>query len=263
MNLGLDGKIALVTGASAGIGLAIAQRLAAEGCEVAICARDPARLQRAAQDIGAKAWAQAADLIQAKDAAELAQAVLARYGRLDILVNNAGGVTHMADFLDLDETDWEQAWQLNVMSAVRLCRLLVPGMRAQGWGRIINIASESGIQPDPFMPHYNACKAALINLGKSLSKAFAADGVLVNTVSPAAVRTPLLEGMLSEQARAHNLPLEQVIAEFLASTRPHIELKRLGEPAEIAVVVAFLASEQASFVNGANWRVDGGSVASL
>jgi len=263
MDLGLDGKVALVTGASAGIGLAIAQRLAAEGCEVAICARNTERLQRAAQDIGAKAWAQAADLTQAKDAAELAQALLARYGRLDILVNNAGGVAHMADFLDLNETDWEQAWQLNVMSAVRLCRLLVPTMRAQGWGRVINIASESGIQPDPFMPHYNACKAALINLGKSLSKAFAAKGVLCNTVSPAAVRTPLLEGMLSEQARARNLPLEQVIAEFLASTRPHIELKRLGEPAEIAAVVAFLASEQASFVNGANWRVDGGSVASL
>lgn len=148
-------------------------------------------------------------------------------------------------------------------AAARVTRAALPYMRERKWGRIINVASESGVQPDPFMAHYNASKSALINLTKSLSKAYAAEGILVNAVSPAAIRTPLVEGMFEQAAREQGITTEDAESDFLTQNRPHIEIGRVGEPEEVGAVVAFLASEAASFVNGSNYRVDGGSVASL
>jgi NAD(P)-dependent dehydrogenase (short-subunit alcohol dehydrogenase family) len=125
------------------------------------------------------------------------------------------------------------------------------------------MASESGIQPDPEMPHYNTSKAAMINLTKSLSKAYAKDGILVNTISPAFIKTPLVEHMLADQAAIKRITVQQAEEEFLCHNRPHIELGRAGKPEEVAAAVVFLASEAASFITGANLRVDGGSVASV
>jgi len=136
-------------------------------------------------------------------------------------------------------------------------------MQRRHWGRIINIASESGIQPDAEMPHYNASKGALLVLTKSLSKAYAADNILVNSVSPAFIRTPLVMEMMRKAADNEGISVQEAIDAFLRQKRPHIELKRPGEEAEVAAVVTFLASEAASFVTGANYRVDGGSVASV
>jgi NAD(P)-dependent dehydrogenase (short-subunit alcohol dehydrogenase family) len=136
-------------------------------------------------------------------------------------------------------------------------------MQRQQWGRIVNISSESGTQPDAFMPQYNASKSALNSLTKSLSKAYAKDGILVNTVSPAFIMTPLVGEFMEQRAQAAGTSRAQAEAEFLAQNRPHIELKRPGRSEEVASAVVFLASEQASFITGTNLRVDGGSVASI
>jgi NAD(P)-dependent dehydrogenase (short-subunit alcohol dehydrogenase family) len=152
---------------------------------------------------------------------------------------------------------------LNVLSAVKATRAVLPHMQAAKWGRIVNIASESGIQPDAAMPHYNASKAALINLTKSLSKAYGKDGILVNAVSPAFIMTPLVAQMMEDQAKQSGGTREEAEAAFLKENRPNIVLKRSGTADETAGLVAFLASEQASFITGANYRVDGGSVASI
>jgi 3-oxoacyl-[acyl-carrier protein] reductase len=266
MELGLEGKVALVTGASKGIGKAIGAALAAEGCRVILSARGEEDLEAAVEEIraaGGVAHAIAADMSDAEEIEKLAGETISRVGTVDVLVNNAGGIGSPSPFEELSDEDWLGALELNLLSAVRLIRAVLPRMREQGWGRIINVASESGIQPDPFMPHYNASKAALINLTKSLSKAYASEGVLVNVVSPATIRTPLVEGMFEDLAEERGISKEEAEAAFLQESRPNIVLGRVGEAEETAAVVAFLASEAASFVTGSNYRVDGGSVASI
>ena len=186
-----------------------------------------------------------------------------RFGTIHVLVNNAGGVGAFASFQELSDQDWLDVINLNIMSAVRATRAVLPHMQRQTWGRIINISSESGTQPDAAMPHYNASKAAMNNLTKSLSKAYAKDGILVNTVSPAFIMTPLLSSMAQKMAQEQGISFQQAVDGFLATNRPHIELKRAGESEEVASAVVFLASQRASFITGANLRVDGGSVASV
>ncbi|HSY14212.1 MAG TPA: SDR family oxidoreductase [Verrucomicrobiae bacterium] len=267
MDLGLKGKVVLVTGASRGIGRAIAEAFATEGAHVAIAARNAQEVQAVAAEIARQTKATvegfATDVMQADQIKELVDHAAKRFGTIHILVNNAGGVGAFAPFEQLTDDDWLEILNLNVLSAVRATRAALPFMQKQKWGRIINISSESGTQPDAFMPHYNASKAALNNLTKSLSKAYAQDGILVNTVSPAFIMTPLVANMLKKMASEQGVSPEQVTSQFLANNRPHIELKRPGTSEEVAGAVLFLASEQASFITGTNLRVDGGSVASL
>lgn len=266
MKLGLKEKVVLVTGASKGIGKAIAVAFAAEGSRVVLNARNQQELEQAVQEIrqsGGYALALAADVTSASEVQRLAQQTVERFGTVHVLVNNAGGAGGFASFEELSDEDWINVFNLNVLSAVRMTRALLPFMKQQKWGRIINIASESGIQPDPFMPHYNAAKAAVINLTKSLSKAYASDGILVNTVSPAFIKTPLVEQLLAAQAQEQGVTPQKAEQAFLRQNRPHIELGRPGTPEEVASAVVFLASEAASFITGANLRVDGGSVASV
>ncbi len=267
MELGLKGKVVLVTGASQGIGRAIAEAFAAEGSRVAITARGADELQKAVREISERSGTEvigiAADASKAADNIRMVDEAVKRFGTVHVLVNNAGGVGAFAAFHDLTDENWLDILNLNVMSAVRASRAVLPYMQKQKWGRIINISSESATQPDGFMPHYNASKAAMNNLTKSLSKAYATDGILVNTVSPAFIMTPLLSNVLQKMANEQGTSLEEAIAHFLANNRPHIEVKRPGEPKEVASAVVFLASEQASFITGTNLRVDGGSVASV
>lgn len=263
MDLGLKDKVALVTGSTSGIGKAIAEGLAAEGAKVAITGKDQAKAKATAKAIGGEEVGFAADVTSAGSVQTLVDDVVAKFGTIHVLVNVAGGVTKFCSFDDATDDDWLKDFELNVMSAVRVTRAVLPHMRRQRWGRIVNIASEDGIQPYPDVPSYATGKAAILALTKSLSKLCAKDGILVNTVSPAFVMTPLVKRMLAERAKKEGVGFDEAKDKFLAEQRPHIELKRPGEPHEIAAAVAFLASEQASFILGENLRVDGGSVPSI
>lgn len=266
MELGLKGKVAVVTGSSKGIGYSVASALAREGCQVVISARRKDDLEKAAaamRGASGNVHSIVADVNKPDDIKRLIDETAKKFGTIHILVNNAGGIGRFAAFEDLTDEEWMALFQLNLLSAVRACRAALPWMQKQKWGRIINISSESGTQPDALMPHYNASKAALNNLTKSLSKAYGKDNILVNTVSPAFIRTPLVEEMLAEQARLHGLSIELAERNFLEENRPNIVLGRAGRSDETAGIVVFLASEQSSFVTGANYRVDGGSVASI
>lgn len=266
MELGLKGKVVVVTGSSKGIGRAIAAAFAQEGCQVVINGRHAKELEAAAAEMrGGQGTVHVvvSDMTEAEGARRVVDETVARFGTIHVLVNNAGGAERFGSFEDLTDDEWIGAFNLNVLSAVRATRAALPPMQKQKWGRIINISSESGVQPDAMMPHYNASKSALNSFTKSLSKAYGKDNILVNTVSPAFIRTPLLEGLLEQQARARGITVDEAEKVLLREFRPNILLGRAGRADETAGIVVFLASEQASFITGSNYRVDGGSVASL
>ncbi|MBA2409998.1 MAG: SDR family NAD(P)-dependent oxidoreductase [Gammaproteobacteria bacterium] len=266
MDFGLSKKVAVITGADGGIGKAIARAFLAEDAQVAAIGHQRKRIDETARELsenGGRVEPFVADLTDARSVTHLTQAVLERFGTVHVLVNAAGGVGKFAGFDKLTDEDWHKDIELNLMTAVRATRAFLPAMRKQKWGRVISIASESGVQPDADIPNYNAAKAALIAFGKSISKAYAVDGVLVNSVSPAFIRTPLVDRMLQERADNEGTTFDEALEAFLKTERPHIELHRPGNPAEVAAAVVFLASEQASFILGSNLRVDGGSIATV
>lgn len=266
MDLQLKGKNAIVTGSSKGIGKGIAKTLAKEGCNVSICARHRDELETTSKELskfGSAILAVPADLTKEEDIEKVVSETVDAFGSIDILVNNAGTIGQSGIFEETSVEEWRSLFELNLFAVVSITRKVIPYMKEQGWGRIINISSENGSQPYPNMIHYNASKGALDNFSKALSKQYAEDGILVNTVSPAFITSPLVENMIQQITEQQNISRDEAIRQFLDQQRPHIEVKRPGTVEEVAAVVAFLASEKASFVNGANYRVDGGSVASV
>jgi len=266
MELSLENRVAIVTGGSKGIGYGCADALAAEGCDVVICARHEDELTEAAADLeghGGTVKAVVADLTIDEDIDRLVDATIDAFGTVDILVNNAGTVGEPGPLEEVSTQEWRDLFELNLFAVVALTRTVIPYMKEQGWGRVINISSENGEQPYPDMIHYSASKGALNNFSKALSKQYAEDGILVNTVSPAFIETPLVENMMEQTAAEQGISKKEAIEAFLDKNRPYIELRRPGQIDEVGPLVAFLASEQASFINGANYRVDGGSVAAM
>ena len=266
MDLGLRGRTAIVTGGSKGIGREIALTLALEGAEVVVTARGKDAVDEAVADIlaaGGRAIGISSDMAEAGAAALVVRGTVEYFGKVDILVNNAGGQRKRAGFDELTDDDFLEAYTDNVLSVVRMVRAVLPAMRARQWGRIINIVSEASTQPERVFQHYNAAKAAELNLTKSLSKALARDGILVNAVAPGLIATPGVEAGFTEGAEAQNRPVEDVKADFFRKFKPGLVLARAGTSSEVAAVVAFLASERASYVTGANYRVDGGSVVGI
>lgn len=265
MDLGLKGKVALVTGASMGIGRAIAARLAGEGATVVITARNAAGIATAARHItgqgGGGATGLACDVCSAEDIDRLAGEIGERFGHLDILVNNAGGIQGFADFNGLTDDDWQATWELNVMSVVRMVRAFRALLAREPGGRMINITSEAGVQPDRVYPHYGAAKAAVINLSKSLSKELGKQGILVNCVSPGIIATEGVVDGWKETAHRKRIPLDQVIAEFMQLRRAGVVRGKPGEADEVASLVAYLCSPLSSYITGSNFRVDGGNIA--
>src|ERR1700761_3825996 len=213
MTLQLTGKVALVTGGSKGIGAAAALSLSEVRAKVAICSRDGEELRRTAAEIegktGHRVLAIPADVTSQSDVDRLVQEVQSSLGGIDILVNNAGSAGEMGPFEDISTEQYASLYDLNVVSMVRLGKAVLPVMKAKKWGRIINISFENGLQPDPDMTPYNLTKAAIINFSKSLSKSLGSYNILVNTVSPAFIYTPLVEEMLKGIAAKSGVTPEQ------------------------------------------------------
>ncbi|HMO67814.1 MAG TPA: SDR family oxidoreductase [Novosphingobium sp.] len=263
MGLGLQSKVAIVTGGSKGIGREIALELAREGASVVVAARGREAVEACVADIaaaGGTALGAVADMAVPGAAETLVGQAVERFGKVDILVCNSGGQRTRAGFDELTDEDFIEAYTDNVLSVVRLVRAALPGMRERRWGRIITIVSEVSTQPDRTFQHYAAAKAAELNLTKSLSKTLARDGILVNAVAPGLIATPGIEESFARGAREQGRPIEAVKADFMRKFKPGLVLARAGEAQEVAAAVAFLASERASYITGANLRVDGGSV---
>ncbi|MCE0534018.1 SDR family oxidoreductase [Kineosporia rhizophila] len=259
MDLELTGRTALITGADSGIGLATARQLIAEGVRVAITDQDPERLGAAAAELG-DVVAVAADLTVAAEVAHLHSQVTADLGSPDILVHAAGITGAQGLFHEIDEDGWQKTFDTDFFSAVRVVRAFVGPMRERGWGRIVLLASEDAVQPYVEELPYCAAKAAVVTLAKGLSKTYGPDGVLVNTVSPAFIATPMTDAMMKQRAQENGTSFDEAVSSFLDEERPGMALKRRGEAGEVASVITFLCSERASFVNGSNYRVDSGSV---
>lgn len=258
MDLGLNGKVALVTAASKGIGRACALGLAAEGARVGICARTEADLKAAAEEIRARTktevLAMPCDVTRAGDVDELVRRVTGAFGGVDILVANAGGPPR-GDFGELTDEQWGQAFELSLLSAVRLVRAVLPSMRKRRWGRIITVQSSSVKQPIPGLLLSNAVRPGVAGLMKTLSAELGKDNILVNTVCPGRIMTDRFLGGHKQMGKT--------VEEYLAITSKEVPLGRIGTPEEFANMVVFLASERASYVTGLTVQVDGGLVRGL
>ncbi|RVT84203.1 SDR family oxidoreductase [Rhodobacteraceae bacterium CCMM004] len=262
MNLNIRGRVALITGASTGLGLAAARFLDREGVRLILTDVEEEPLNQARAEFDGDTRALVADLTDDTGVLSLAQAA-AEVGPVDILVHTAGITGAKGDPLEMTDADFEDAWQTNFMSAVRLCRTFVKPMADQGWGRVVCVTSENAVQPYPDEAVYNASKAALLNFTKAVSLAYGPKGVLVNTVAPAFIETPMTDKMMEKRAEELGVDFDEAVESFLEEERPYLTLKRRGKPEEVAAVIALLCSDLASFTNGSAYRVDGGAVAAM
>jgi 3-oxoacyl-[acyl-carrier protein] reductase len=259
VDLGLNGKVALVAASSKGLGKASALALAREGARVTICARTEADLEAAAEEIRRETRAEVlavdADLTSAEDIQRVVAATVARFGCVDVLVSNSGGPTR-GKFPDLTDDDWRQAFELLTLSFVRFVREVVPHMREKHWGRIIGIQSSSVKEPVEYIDLSNGIRPGIAGLMKAIMPELAKDRITINLVLPGVFLTSRIHPSLASGA-AH---VEEIVAEQLSPLAATIPLGRLGEPIELGHLVAFLASEQASYITGAVYQVDGGKI---
>lgn len=257
MDLGLKGKVALVTAASKGMGRACAVALGSEGARVAMCARTEADLRDAADQVrktGAEVLALPADVTRAADVKSLVARVTEAFGGVDILVANAGGPPR-GFFDELSDEQWQGAFELSLLSTVRLIREVLPSMRARRWGRILTIQSVSVKQPLPDLLLSNAVRPGVAGLMKTLASQLGKDNITVNTVCPGRIMTDRFLSGMKTQGLSRD--------DYLSRQSADVPLGRIGTPEEFASVVAFLASERASYVTGVAIQVDGGLVRGL
>jgi 3-oxoacyl-[acyl-carrier protein] reductase len=244
VDLGLRDTVCLVTGSTGGIGAAVTELLRAEGAHVVTVGRSGGDIR--------------ADLSQAGEPERVVRETLERHGRVDVLVNNVGAA-YQRTFEEVTDEQWDELWQLNVMSYVRAIRAVVPGMRERKAGVIVNVSSTAGKRPSASMPDYSVTKAAVLSLSRLIADVYAKDGIRCNAVTPGPTATEawLGEGGLADQQASRSGKSRDEVLAAVGAGRP---LGRLAEPDEIASVVAFLCSRRSSYVTGAAWSADGGSV---
>jgi 3-oxoacyl-[acyl-carrier protein] reductase len=261
MDLGLDGRACVVTGASRGIGVAVAERLCAEGARVLLVARSAETLEQAAarcSRAGGEAASLTLDVTNAGAGERMAEAATERFGSLDVLVNNAG-TARRKPLEETTDAEWRAAWEINVMAPLRAMRAAIPGMLERGWGRIVNVSSSAGKRPSSQMPDYSVAKAAELSLSRLFADRYAERGVLVNAVCPGPVKSEMWMapgGLLDQTIESGGGSREEALR-AVGAGRP---IGRLAEVPEVADAIVFLCSEPASYVSGAAWSVDGGSV---
>jgi 3-oxoacyl-[acyl-carrier protein] reductase len=262
MDLGLKNRVALVAASSQGIGRATAEGFAAEGCRVAMCARNSHTLQAAADNIrkeyGVEVLAEAFDVTDAAAVGRFVAAVAQKFGTVDICVTNAGGPPAKG-FLSASLEEWQRALEMNFLSTVYFAREVIPHMQRQRWGRIITLTSITTKQPVADLVLSNAARAAVVGLVKSLANEFGKDGILVNNVGPGFTATDRLKELAKTRAAASGKTEQDLFAGWAADA----PLKRLGQPREVAETIVWLASERASYITGQTVLVDGGAYKGL
>jgi 3-oxoacyl-[acyl-carrier protein] reductase len=262
MDLGLKNRVALVAASSQGIGRATAEGFAAEGCRVAMCARNSHTLQAAADNIrkeyGVEVLAEAFDVTDAAAVGRFVAAVAQKFGTVDICVTNAGGPPAKG-FLAASLDEWQRALEMNFLSTVYFAREVIPHMQRQRWGRIITLTSITTKQPVADLVLSNAARAAVVGLVKSLANEFGKDGILVNNVGPGFTATDRLKELAKTRAAASGKTEQDLFAGWAADA----PLKRLGQPREVAETIVWLASERASYITGQTVLVDGGAYKGL
>jgi len=257
MDLQLVNKVAIITGASRGIGKAIAETLSAEGATVVLIARSGAELESVAKSLPNKSLVQVADLRETDSANQIVTATLEQFGKLDLLVNNAGA-TKRGDFLALTDQEWIDGFALKFYGAMKLSRAAWPHLQASG-GTIINIIGVGGKTGSAEFTIGGTVNAALMNLTKALADRGVKEGVRVNAINPGSIATERLQTRIQTYAKTNNIPLEEAAGRLPRE----MKIERFGSPAEIARAVAFLASSQASYIQGAILDVDGGATRAL
>jgi NAD(P)-dependent dehydrogenase (short-subunit alcohol dehydrogenase family) len=257
MDLGLRGKVALVTGGSKGIGKAVTRGLGTEGAKVAICARERGPLEKAAAELAAETGSQifpvAGDLTKPADVRAIVDKTIAHFGRIDILVNNAGAAPGGL-LLDLSEEDWQSALQLKFMGYVRCMTAVIPHMLKQGGGRIVNVVGNDGVKPIGIELTPSAANAADLAVTVALAEQYGRNGICINAINPGPVATERWDGLVAGIAKARGI----TDAEAQSRAERSIPLGRICTPEEVANVVVFVASDRASFMNGAVITLDGG-----
>jgi 3-oxoacyl-[acyl-carrier protein] reductase len=257
MDLGLRDRVCVVTGSTRGIGLETARLLVDEGALVVVTGRSLERVEQARQELSA-ALGVARDLAEPDAPAALIGETEAQLGPVDVLVNNVG-IAYQLPFDEVSDEQWNEVWQLNVMSFIRTIRAVLPGMRERRRGVVVNVSSTAGKRPSTSMPNYSVTKAAVLSLSRLVADLYAGDGIRCNAVAPGPTATDawLGEGGLADQQAGRGGKSKDEVLDAVGKGRP---LGRLAEPEEIAAVIAFLASDRASYVTGAAWSADGGTV---
>lgn len=262
MDLQLRDKVALVCGSSSGLGLAIAKRLNAEGCRVALNGRDEDRLRKAVQSMrdadGGEVDGLRADVSEKEDAERLVDRVHDRFGRLDILLCNAGG-PRSTGFDDTRPEEWQAALDLNLLSTIHLCRAAVPHMQRAKWGRIICLTSIAAKEPLPGLILSTTARAGVLGFAKTLADEVAPTGVTVNVVCPGFMKTGRVDDLVNERSKREKRAAKEIWRELTA----RIPMKRVGDPDELGTAVAFLASPLAGYITGVALAVDGGYIRSI
>ncbi|MGN6186122.1 MAG: SDR family oxidoreductase [Thermoanaerobaculia bacterium] len=254
MDLGIQNRVAMVAAASKGLGRAMAEALAAEGCRVSICSRSLESLQPVVDAIGAdNALAVACDVSNADDLKRWYDETIARFGQVDILITNTGGPP-AAPFLKLDEAQWRSGIDSTLMNVVRLCNLAIPGMQQRKWGRILHLTSFVAKQPIELLTISSTLRAGLSGLTKTLADQVAKDGITVNAILPGHFLTDRQKHLAEIRAKDQGITPEQ----YLDNAVSVIPMQRYGRPEELANVAAFLCSERASYVTGTSIQIDGG-----
>jgi 3-oxoacyl-[acyl-carrier protein] reductase len=257
VDLGLQDRVCIVTGSTAGIGRETARLLAEEGARVVVNGRSAETVERVTEEVGASLGVPG-DLSDPGAPAKLVRQTEEELGRVDCLVNNVG-LAVQTSLEELSDEDWDSMWQLNVMSYLRAIRAVLPGMRERRFGRIVNVSSTAAKRPSTSMPNYSVTKAAVLSLSRLVADLYAKEGILCNAVAPGPTASPawLAPGGLADQAAERSGKSREEVLEGVGKGRP---LGRLAEPEEIAAVIVFLCSDRAGYVTGAAWSADGGTV---